>query len=112
MPNGFTPGPGMPPASGVTSAPGMPGAMPATTPSVETTEEEVSGQRIGTVNGVRIYRGQNTYMFESVKKRKIVRHLVPNTSPTTANLPPATTAQPANHKVPNLPSMVGRPNPQ
>ena len=112
MPTGFTAAPGMAPPAGI-PLPGMPGATPGATPgmnasTVPTTEEEVSAQHIGTVNGVRIFRGQNTYMFEAVKKRKIVRNLTPTTSPVT---PSVTAAQPGNPN-PNLPSMVGRPNPQ
>jgi hypothetical protein len=73
------------------------------------TDEEVSAQRIGQVNGVRVFRGQNTYMFEPVKSRKIVRRLTPTTLPAG---PTTSAAQPGSQNNPNLPSMVGRPNPQ
>jgi hypothetical protein len=110
-PPGFTSAPGFAPQPGI-PVPGMPGALgqPGMDPSgAQVTDEEVSAQHIGSVNGVRIFRGQGTYMFEPVKSRKIVRHLTPTTTPA---MPMTSAAQPGSQKNPNLPSMVGRPNPQ
>lgn len=103
----YPPPPGVyQPSGGMPGMPGMPGAPMAAGP--ETTEEEVSASRIGKVNGMHIYRGQNTYMFESSKNRKVVRRLIPTTA--SAMTPPGAAAKPAE-KTPNLPSMVGRPAP-
>jgi hypothetical protein len=121
-PNGFSSAPGFAPQPGI-PIPGMPGSIPSAMPGMpgalgqpgmdpsgaQVTDEEVSAQRIGSVNGVRIFRGQGTYMFEPVKSRKIVRHLTPTTAPA---MPTTSAAQPGSQKNPNLPSMVGRPNPQ
>lgn len=113
-PNGFSSAPGFVPQPGI-PVPGMPGqsgmlGQPGMDPlGPQVTDEEVSAQRIGKVNGVRIFRGSNTYMFEPVKSRKIVRHLTPTTGPA---MPMTGAAQPGTQKNPNLPSMVGRPNPQ
>jgi len=115
-PNSFSSAPGFAPQPGMPGAmPGMPGqpgvlGQPGMDPTgAQVTDEEVSAQHIGQVNGVRIFRGQNTYMFEPVKSRKIVRHLTPATLPA---MPTTSAAQPGSQKNPNLPSMVGRPNPQ
>ena len=94
------------PNSGMPGAPGLPGAAAPSGP--ETTEEEVSASRIGKVNGMHIYRGQNTYMFESSKNRKVVRRLIPVTS---SAMPASSSATNPAEKPQNLPSMVGRPAP-
>lgn len=65
---------GMPhsPYAGMNGIPPFPGAAPpSTAPSDE--EESITVSRVGTVNGVRIYRGDNTYLFEKVSERKLIR---------------------------------------
>lgn len=75
--------PPMPPIPGVANSGMLPGGAPGVIPGVaglpasSDIEQEVSAVRIGTVNGMHLFRGTGTYVFESAKKRKLVTHLVP-----------------------------------
>lgn len=114
---GYPSNPGMYPQNGALPPIPSMGGMPTTTVDangVQTTDEEVSASRIGLVNGMHIYKGQNTYMFEPSKTRKIVRRLVPSVgnAPIMPSASTSTAAKAAEHKTPNLPSMVGKPNPK
>ncbi|MNR71670.1 hypothetical protein D3C71_23010 [compost metagenome] len=102
-----------------------PAAAPAPPPAPvdNSTREEVQGSRIGTINGVRIYRGSNTYVFEDAKENKLTR--VPArasassdggapgiSAPAPAASAPAATASRNPPPPKNLPSMVGKPAPK
>jgi len=70
-PNGMMPPPGWGGANAVgipTGGPGMPGPLPD-----RNVVQEVPVKRIGTVNGIAVLRGENTYMFEKEKKLNFTR---------------------------------------
>lgn len=92
---------------------------PPPLPVVEdpTIREEVQASRIGVVNGIRIYRGSDTYVFEKVEDKKLVR--IPATQSSTASDMPSAAPAPAPRPrastattPKNLPSMVGKPAPK
>lgn len=92
---------GMP---GMAGFPGAPGA------DSDTITEDVQASRVGTINGLRIFRGSNTYMFQAEKEKKLVRHLIPQ-SPASAT---AATGAKGAGSMPTptpgmLPSMIGKP---
>ena len=89
--------------------PGMPDANVVT--------EDVQASRVGTINGMRIYRGSNTYLFEKASEKKLVRNLVAQSSSGSgASDPthPATAAATGGAIAPpqSLPSFVGKPAPK
>ncbi|KWT98299.1 MULTISPECIES: hypothetical protein [unclassified Variovorax] len=107
--------PGMPLATpGVVQAP-VPAApaMPIVL-SKPTIEEEVDASRVGTVNGLRIYRGTNTYVFEKAADKELIRRV---SNPAAQVGAPAATVgapvpMPAAPTPRDLPSSVGKPAPK
>lgn len=102
---------GMPPPifnnGGDPNMTGMPPAMP---PAPNVVELDVSVTRVGKVNGLSIFRGQNVYLFEKENKPRVVRKpQLANSG--SSNFNPVTNGMPAQGTPPNLPSMVGRPAP-
>lgn len=111
--------PGMPPAVPFPGgAPNIgPNGMPmyngAPAPGPEIVEEEVQATKIGKVNGLDIYRGTNTYVFDKPNpNRKVVRRPVTGqTAGAASQSPLAAGAQGVAQGANALPSMVGRPAP-
>ncbi len=121
QPGNGAPAAGMPPAPQQVIPPGFQQASPSPMqgmpgmPPMPVTEEveEVSATRIGTVNGVHVYRGQNTYVFESSKTKKVSRKAVPPSVAQNAAQAAAQAGQAAGiPPSPALPSMVGRTAPR
>jgi hypothetical protein len=93
------------------SAQGLPMGMPnipgLTSPAE--LKEDVPSRNLGTVNGIRIFKGTDgTYLFNSVKDVPFKRELTLAATSQKAALDAATPTQPR----PNLPSAVGRPVPK
>jgi len=109
-PAGMLPG-GMPPLTGMPGMGGMPGM-----PDANVITEDVQASRVGTINGMRIYRGSNTYLFEKASEKKLVRNLVAQ-SPSSGDASGAThtgaTGAAGGISPPtSLPSFVGKPAPK
>jgi hypothetical protein len=103
--------------------PGMPNqAIPSVSPKppveVPIDEQEVKASYMGTVNGVRIYRGTDTYLFEKEKTRKVVRKLVDANSASSSAASQGSAQQPGSNSAQppraprDLPSIVGTPLPK
>jgi hypothetical protein len=102
------PGVAQPPVQAAPAAPVVP-ARP-------TIEEEVDASRVGTVNGLRIYRGTNTYIFEKAADKQLVRRVANPASQAGAPMnaggmpmPGPAVQAPAPR---DLPSSVGKPAPK
>lgn len=85
----------------------------------ELAEIEFKGARVGTFNGVNVYRGPNgkSYFFEGEKDRKFMKvvsedsYKAPPPEWNAASMPAAVDPK-AKQPAPNLPSSVGRPAPR
>lgn len=110
-PVGMLPG-GMPALPGMPGMGGMPG-----TPDANVITEDVEASRVGTINGMRIYRGSNTYLFEKASEKKLVRNLVAQPSgggqsPDSSHPAAAPVGANSQPQPKSLPSFVGTPAPK
>jgi hypothetical protein len=107
-PGGMPGLPGMSPL-GVNGIPGLPGM-----PDPNAITEDVQASRVGTINGARIYRGSNTYLFEKASEKKLVRNLVAQAPSGSGNDSSKSVAGAATgaQTPKSLPSFVGKPAPK
>ena len=97
------------PALGPNGIPGMLGM-----PDSNAITEDVQASRVGTINGARIYRGSNTYLFEKASEKKLVRNLVAQAPSGSGNDSSKSVAGAATgaQTPKSLPSFVGKPAPK
>ena len=98
----------------VPPVPGIPGGVYPNMPEMGQPApelEEFPATKVGKVNGHYIYRGQRSYLFEKAPKTEPAVKVVASAVPTgpAASSPKGGAGAPAR---PDLPSMVGKPNPR